>query len=89
MNAETMAICSLLRQGTSSGLRLKIIQSSCRAVSTKPTLAIRREDNSVWERRAPLAPSDVRNIVKDGYSVIVQPSNRRAYPMEVITKFPL
>ena len=46
-------------------------------------LAIRREDNSVWERRAPLAPSHVKKLVKDGIKVIVQPSNRRAYPMQV------
>ncbi|XP_066977946.1 alpha-aminoadipic semialdehyde synthase, mitochondrial [Macrobrachium rosenbergii] len=45
-------------------------------------LAIRREDQSVWERRAPLGPSHVRQLVKDGVSVIVQPSNRRAYPMQ-------
>ncbi|KAK7080687.1 hypothetical protein SK128_009852 [Halocaridina rubra] len=45
-------------------------------------LAIRREDQSVWERRAPLGPSHVRQLVKDGVNVIVQPSNRRAYPMQ-------
>lgn len=45
-------------------------------------LAIRREDQSVWERRAPLGPSQVRQLVKDGVKVIVQPSNRRAYPMQ-------
>lgn len=45
-------------------------------------LAIRREDQSVWERRAPLGPSHVRQLVKEGATVIVQPSNRRAYPMQ-------
>ncbi|XP_076056603.1 lysine ketoglutarate reductase/saccharopine dehydrogenase isoform X2 [Oratosquilla oratoria] len=45
-------------------------------------LAIRREDQSVWERRAPLGPSQVRQLVRDGARVIVQPSNRRAYPMQ-------
>ncbi|KAF0287862.1 Alpha-aminoadipic semialdehyde synthase, mitochondrial [Amphibalanus amphitrite] len=45
-------------------------------------LAIRREDQSVWERRAPLAPHHVRKLVKDGARVLVQPSNRRAYPMQ-------
>ncbi|XP_023313473.1 alpha-aminoadipic semialdehyde synthase, mitochondrial, partial [Trichogramma pretiosum] len=43
-------------------------------------IAIRREDQSVWERRAPLAPSNVRRLVRAGVKVIVQPSNRRAYP---------
>lgn len=45
-------------------------------------LAIRREDQSVWERRAPLGPAQVKQLVKDGVKVIVQPSNRRAYPMQ-------
>lgn len=43
-------------------------------------IAIRREDKGVWERRAPLAPKDVRELVNNqGYKVIVQPSNRRAF----------
>ncbi|XP_015187447.1 PREDICTED: alpha-aminoadipic semialdehyde synthase, mitochondrial [Polistes dominula] len=45
-------------------------------------IAIRREDQSVWERRAPLAPSNVRRLVRAGVKVIVQPSNRRAYPVQ-------
>ncbi|XP_046412347.1 alpha-aminoadipic semialdehyde synthase, mitochondrial isoform X1 [Neodiprion pinetum] len=45
-------------------------------------IAIRREDQSVWERRAPLAPSNVRRLTRAGVKVIVQPSNRRAYPMQ-------
>ncbi|GAB1600841.1 alpha-aminoadipic semialdehyde synthase, mitochondrial-like isoform X2 [Argonauta hians] len=44
-------------------------------------LAIRREDVNVWERRAPLSPAHVKQLVKDGVKVIVQPSNRRAYSM--------
>lgn len=46
-------------------------------------IAIRREDQSVWERRAPLSPTYVKKLVKKGVKVIVQPSNRRAYPMQV------
>ena len=46
-------------------------------------LAIRRETINVWERRAPLSPSHVRKLVKEGIKVIVQPSNRRAYNMQV------
>ena len=44
--------------------------------------AIRREDQSVWERRAPLAPLHVRELTRRGVKVIVQPSNRRAYPLQ-------
>lgn len=44
-------------------------------------VAIRREDNSVWERRAPLAPHHVKQLIRNGVKVLVQPSNRRAYNM--------
>lgn len=47
-------------------------------------IAIRREDQSVWERRAPLSPSNVMRLTRQHVKVIVQPSNRRAYPMQVI-----
>ena len=46
-------------------------------------MAIRREDNSPWERRAPLAPKHVKELVAQGVKVIVQPSNRRAFTMLV------
>ena len=46
-------------------------------------VAIRREDNSVWERRAPLSPTHVHQLVKAGVKVIIQPSNRRAFAMQV------
>ena len=51
--------------------------------SQKPVMAIRRETINVWERRAPLAPHHVRKLIKKGIKVIVQPSNRRAYSMQV------
>lgn len=44
-------------------------------------VAIRREESSVWERRAPLSPYRVHLLVKQGVKVLVQPSNRRAYSM--------
>ena len=49
----------------------------------KTTLAIRRETINVWERRAPLAPHHVKEIVDSGVNVLVQPSTRRAYYMQV------
>lgn len=54
---------------------------------TGKVLAIRREDQSVWERRAPFSPSNVRRLVKSGIKVIVQPSNRRSYPMQVFNLY--
>ena len=61
-------------------------QIMARNVSTGglKVMAIRREDQSLWERRAPLGPHHVRKLVKEGVKVIVQPSNRRCYPMQVI-----
>ncbi|GBP80004.1 hypothetical protein EVAR_68358_1 [Eumeta japonica] len=55
-----------------------------RFVNSQPRriIAIRREDQSVWERRAPFSPSNVKRLVRSGVKVIVQPSNRRAYPMQ-------
>lgn len=43
-------------------------------------LGIRREDKNLWERRAPLTPSHVEELVRrQGRSVVVQPSERRVY----------
>ena len=50
-------------------------------VRDKPTLAIRREESTVWERRAPINPNHVQGLVKKGVKVLVQPSTRRAYSM--------
>ncbi len=45
-------------------------------------LGIRREDKNVWERRVPLTPDHVRQLVKGGVPVVVQPSEIRAFPDE-------
>lgn len=44
-------------------------------------MAIRREDINVWERRAPISPAHVKELVDNGIEVLVQPSTRRAYTM--------
>ncbi|XP_076163729.1 lysine ketoglutarate reductase/saccharopine dehydrogenase [Ptiloglossa arizonensis] len=63
---------------------IRIITSTIRYISTLKgkIIAIRREDQSVWERRASLAPANVRRLIRAGVKVIVQPSNRRAYPAQ-------
>ena len=43
--------------------------SSSRGNAPPPVLAIRREESSVWERRAPLNPGHVQNLVRDGVRV--------------------
>eukprot|EP01114_Cavostelium_apophysatum_P004449 TRINITY_DN1468_c0_g1_i1.p1 TRINITY_DN1468_c0_g1~~TRINITY_DN1468_c0_g1_i1.p1 ORF type:complete len:915 (+),score=233.25 TRINITY_DN1468_c0_g1_i1:173-2917(+) len=42
-------------------------------------LGIRREDKNRWERRAPLAPAHVKQLVERGIKVIVQPSSLRTF----------
>jgi len=51
------------------------------------TLAIRAEDKNVWERRAPLAPKHVKEIIeKKIANVIVEPSTTRAFTDEEYIK---
>ncbi len=45
------------------------------------TIGIRREDINKWERRAPLIPSHVRELIRDnGLEVYIQPSDIRVFP---------
>jgi alpha-aminoadipic semialdehyde synthase len=49
---------------------------------SKHVIGIRREDQSPWERRSPLAPEHVRTLVKKhNIKVLIQASNRRAFPI--------
>ena len=48
---------------------------------TRPCIGIRLEDKSRWERRAPLSPANVRQLVEqNGIDVILQPSPVRVFP---------
>ena len=48
-----------------------------------PVVGIRREDKSIWERRVPLVPEDVRRLIAEhGIQVIVQPSDIRVFKDE-------
>lgn len=42
-------------------------------------IGIRREDKSEWERRAPLVPADVADLIAAGHEVFVQPSEIRVF----------
>lgn len=44
------------------------------------TLGIRFEDKSIWERRVPLSPAAVTQLVDNGARVLVESSDRRVYP---------
>ncbi|MBW2059033.1 MAG: hypothetical protein JRH07_06215 [Deltaproteobacteria bacterium] len=46
----------------------------------KPTIGVRREDKSIWERRVPLTPEDARDLqARYGVRVIVQTSSNRVF----------
>ncbi|HEX4822877.1 MAG TPA: hypothetical protein VFV19_01045 [Candidatus Polarisedimenticolaceae bacterium] len=43
-------------------------------------IGIRREDKNRWERRVPLTPDHVAELVRTGVPVVVEPSPIRAFP---------
>jgi saccharopine dehydrogenase (NAD+, L-lysine-forming) len=43
------------------------------------TIGIRREDKNHWERRAPLAPSQVAHLIRSGVKIVIQPSKIRIF----------
>ncbi len=45
-------------------------------------VGIRKEDKSKWERRTPLVPDDVKELVNKGIEFIVEPSPIRIFPDE-------
>jgi alpha-aminoadipic semialdehyde synthase len=48
-------------------------------VGTRGVVGIRRENKSMWERRCPLVPEDVKVLIDSGIRVLVQPSPIRCY----------
>jgi len=44
-----------------------------------PVIGIRREDKNEWERRVPLAPRHVKDMVSKGFAVHIQPSEIRVF----------
>eukprot|EP00730_Choanoeca_flexa_P003065 TRINITY_DN11276_c0_g1_i10.p1 TRINITY_DN11276_c0_g1~~TRINITY_DN11276_c0_g1_i10.p1 ORF type:complete len:896 (+),score=206.23 TRINITY_DN11276_c0_g1_i10:79-2766(+) len=75
-----MAITTRLK---SLRLPLAAIWQSVRGLATDaPVVAIRRETKNRWERRAPLTPSHVRTLARQGVQVVVQPSPMRVFTDE-------
>eukprot|EP00045_Choanoeca_perplexa_P012464 m.136057 g.136057 ORF g.136057 m.136057 type:complete len:897 (+) comp16019_c0_seq2:103-2793(+) len=61
-------------------LRSVCQQQSRRGFSNEAAvIAIRRETKNRWERRAPLTPSHVRTLTRQGVEVVVQPSTMRVF----------
>ncbi len=47
----------------------------------KPCIGIRREDKNPWERRVPLIPAHVRELIQNySFDIWIQPSPIRAFP---------
>ena len=75
------------RVGKTQNLRhLSKVHLQTRSISTsskarEKVMAIRREDINVWERRAPISPAHVKDLLDNGIKVLVQPSTRRAFTM--------
>jgi len=57
----------------------KKTEMTTRAFDNKPLLGLRREDKSHWERRTPITPAHVRQLVERGVRVRVQPSTVRVF----------
>ena len=43
-------------------------------------LGIRREDKNIWERRVPLSPRAVEDLIRSNLRVLLQPAPGRAFP---------
>ena len=45
------------------------LATSAARLEEQPVLGIRREETSIWERRAPLNPIHVQRLIRDGIKV--------------------
>ncbi|KAG9005553.1 hypothetical protein FRB90_010309 [Tulasnella sp. 427] len=55
--------------------------------ASKVTLGIRKEDpGRLWERRCPVTPDTVHELVRDGVDVLVQPCERRVWSNDEFVK---
>ncbi|EPQ53172.1 hypothetical protein GLOTRDRAFT_140080 [Gloeophyllum trabeum ATCC 11539] len=68
--------------------RRLLCRSNHHLANPKPvTIGIRREDSErIWERRCPLTPDAVHELVKDGVNVLVQDCSRRVYRSDEFVK---
>jgi alpha-aminoadipic semialdehyde synthase len=49
-------------------------------------IGIREEDKSIFERRVPIVPENIEELVKKGYKVIIEPSAHRVFKEEEFKK---
>ena len=54
-------------------------------LTSKRVIGILREAHNNWERRVPLTPSHVRQLVSKGVNVLLQPSGLRIFANEQYT----
>lgn len=87
--AYILASLFIDRQGDCDSTRgsISLVSESVESADTLQFfLIINSQTFNCRERRAPFSPTIVKRLVKNGVKVIVQPSNRRAYPMQVCTQ---
>jgi len=73
---------SINKQQSQQGLAKYIIRRLATNSTDRYVIGIRKEDKNCWERRAPLSPEHVRNLVQQGVDVVVQPSYIRCFSDE-------
>ncbi|KAG8868396.1 hypothetical protein FRB98_003566, partial [Tulasnella sp. 332] len=66
---------------------LRHASSSSSSPISKVVVGIRREDpGRLWERRCPVTPDAVNDLVREGVQVLVQPCDRRIWKNEEFVK---
>ena len=70
---STRSICHLFNNTTQT---TKFFHSTPR----KGVIGILKEESYLWERRAPLTPIQVGQLVREGHRVLIQPSGKRVFP---------
>jgi hypothetical protein len=67
---------ALASKSQHSMVRSALFSSSEKMYPGNKTLGMVREEYGMWERRAPLSPEHVKQLVSSGYKVLVQPCAR-------------
>ncbi|KAG8905005.1 hypothetical protein FRB99_000878 [Tulasnella sp. 403] len=66
---------------------VKRVFSRQASTSPKVVLGVRKEDpGRLWERRCPVTPDAVNDLVREGVEVLIQPCERRVWPNEEFVK---
>jgi saccharopine dehydrogenase (NAD+, L-lysine-forming) len=64
--------------GTSNGWKICLLYEGAR-IAMANRIGVRLEDKNKWERRVPLAPADVSDLVAENVAVCIERSARRVF----------